>query len=116
MRVALGLEAPDPNPEHSTAKYFHDEAYYQLVNAKQLRGCHNESDVLAALHLICFSQMSGATTDWQMLLAIALEWLGQTGLPNEDNPRLLLNNMSPAAQLVVKCTMVIVFLSEMFFN
>lgn len=110
MRVAQGLEAPDPNPEHSTAKYFHDEALHQLSTTKQIRGSHNESDVLAALHLVCFSQMSGGITDWQGALNIALEWMWQTGLPGDENPRRTLNNMSTAAQLVVKCTMVRIFL------
>ncbi|KAJ7592928.1 fungal-specific transcription factor domain-containing protein [Mycena floridula] len=105
MRVAQGFEAPDPNPEHSTAKYFHDEAYFQLANAKQLRGGHNESEVLAALHLVCFSQLSGGTTDWQLVLAIALDWIGQVGLSTDENPKATLSNMSVAGQLVVKCTM-----------
>ncbi|KAK7050853.1 hypothetical protein VNI00_004964 [Paramarasmius palmivorus] len=105
MRVAQGLEAPDPNPEHSTAKYFYDEAYFQLVNAKQIRGNHTETDVLAALHLVCFSQLSGGTTDWQPVLGIALDWIAQLGLPNDDNPGITLSMMNLAGQLSVKCTM-----------
>lgn len=106
MQVAQGLEAPDPNPEHSMAKYYYGEAYYQLASAKQLRGSHNESDVLAALHLVWYSQMSGGTTEWPLVLGIALEWLAQTGLPNDENARIAFSNMSPIGQLAVKCTMV----------
>lgn len=87
-------------------KSFHDEAYFQLANAKQMRGRHNESDVLAALHLVCFSQMSGGMTDWQVVLRIALDWLAQTGLPSDENAQQTLGSMSVTGQLVVKCTMV----------
>ncbi|KAL0060184.1 hypothetical protein AAF712_013031 [Marasmius tenuissimus] len=107
LRVAQGLEAPDPNPEHSTAKYFYDEALYQLFNAKQLRGgSYNETDVLAALHLVCFSQLSGGSTDWQPVLHIALDWIAQLGLPTDDNPGITLGMMNSAGQLSVKCTMI----------
>ncbi|KAK0204809.1 fungal-specific transcription factor domain-containing protein [Desarmillaria ectypa] len=105
MRVAQGLEAPDPNPEHSTAQYFHDEAVFQLTSGKQTKSRHDESDVLAALYLLCFSQMAGSTVDWPPMLAIALEWISQTSLPTSDNPKLVLANMSASNQLIVKCTM-----------
>ncbi len=106
MRVAQGLEAPDPNPEHSTAQYFHDEAFFQLASGKQTKGCHDENDVLAAIYLICYSQMSGHTADWQPLLTIAIDWIAQTGLTTDENPKLTLLNMSASRQLVVKLTMV----------
>ncbi|KAF9052437.1 hypothetical protein BDZ89DRAFT_1125865 [Hymenopellis radicata] len=105
MRVAQGLEPPDSNPEHSTAQYFHDEAFFQLASGKQTKGCHDESDVLAALYLICYSQMSGQTADWQPLLTIAIDWIAQTGLTTDENPKLTLLNMSASRQLVVKLTM-----------
>jgi hypothetical protein len=106
MRIAQGLEAPDPNPEHSMAKFFHDEAYYQLVNAKQLRGHYNESDAIAALHLVSFSLLSGGNTDWRTVLTVALDWLGQTGLAGDENPRLAMFNMSFASRCALKKTMV----------
>jgi len=106
MRIAQGLEAPDPNPEHSMAKFFHDEAYYQLVNAKQLRGHYNESDAIAALHLVSFSLLSGGNTDWRTVLTVALDWLGQTGLAGNENPRLAMFNMSFASRCALKKTMV----------
>ncbi|KAJ3810977.1 fungal-specific transcription factor domain-containing protein [Lentinula aff. lateritia] len=104
-RVAEGLEAPDPNPDHSTAKYFYDESYFQLANAQQIRGQYNESDVIAALHLVYFSQMSGGSMDWMPVLSIALDWLSQIGLPDEEDPRSVLNTMSFSAQIAVKGTM-----------
>ncbi|KAJ7170903.1 fungal-specific transcription factor domain-containing protein [Mycena crocata] len=106
MRVAHGLEAPDPNPETSTAKYFHDEAYFQLHNAKQLRGSYSESDAIAALHLVWFSQLSGGATDWQPVFAVACDWVAQqTDLLTNDNPKLALQNLPAAGQLIVKLTL-----------
>ncbi|KAJ3779988.1 fungal-specific transcription factor domain-containing protein [Lentinula aff. detonsa] len=84
-RVAKGLEAPDLNPDHSTAKYFYDESYLQLANAQQIRGHYNESHIIAA---------------------IALDWLAQIGLPEKEEPKhSVLSSLSPAAQIAVKGTM-----------
>ncbi|KAF8896476.1 fungal-specific transcription factor domain-containing protein [Infundibulicybe gibba] len=102
MRVAQGLEAPDPNPEHSNATYFHDEAYFQLATAKQLRGGYSEGDAIAALHLLSFSQLSGGATDWKPAFAVACDWLAQTGLPTDENPKLVFHNMSATGQLAAK--------------
>lgn len=106
MRVSQGLEAPDPNPEHSTAQFFHDEAFFQLSSAKQTKGCHDDSDVLAAIYLICYGQLAGNSADYHALLTIALDWMAQTGLTTDENPKLSLLNMSPSRQLAVKLTMV----------
>ncbi|KAF7336814.1 Zn(2)-C6 fungal-type domain-containing protein [Mycena venus] len=106
MRVAHGLEAPETNPEHSTAKYFHDEAYFQLHNAKQVRGSYSESDAIAALHLVWFSQLSGGATDWQPVFAVACDWVAQqTDLLTNDNPKLALQSLPIAGQLIVKLTL-----------
>ncbi|KAF8071856.1 fungal-specific transcription factor domain-containing protein [Lyophyllum atratum] len=105
MRVAQGLEAPDPNPEHSNATYFHDEAYFQLDTAKQLRGTFTESEAIAALHLVCYSQLSGGTTTWQPAFVMMCEWLTQTGLLTDENPAITLHAMSTTAQLLVKATL-----------
>ncbi|KAJ6532035.1 fungal-specific transcription factor domain-containing protein [Mycena capillaripes] len=106
MRVAHGLEAPETNPEHSTAKYFHDEAYFQLHNAKQVRGTYSESDAIAALHLVWFSQLSGGATDWQPVFAVACDWVAQqTDLLTNDNPKLALQGLPVAGQLIVKLTL-----------
>ncbi|KAF5382023.1 hypothetical protein D9615_004431 [Tricholomella constricta] len=105
MRVAQGLEAPDPNPEHSNATYFHDEAYFQLETAKQLRGAYTESEAVAALHLVCYSQLSGGTTGWQPAFVVMCEWLTQTGLLTDENAAITLHTMSTTAQLLVKATL-----------
>ncbi|KAF7328049.1 Zn(2)-C6 fungal-type domain-containing protein [Mycena kentingensis (nom. inval.)] len=106
MRVSHGLKAPDSNPEHSTAKYFYDEAYSQLQKAKQDRGTYEESDALAALHLVWFSQLSGGMTDWESVLTVACDWLGQeTDFLTSDNPKLALQRLSSSTQLIVKLTL-----------
>lgn len=109
MRVARGIEPPDANPDQSIAKYFHDEAYFQLVSAKQVRGHYNESDAIAALHLVSFSLLSGGATDWRPVLTVALDWLGQTGLVADESPRLAMFNMSFASQCALKIVMVRTF-------
>ncbi|KAJ7476180.1 fungal-specific transcription factor domain-containing protein [Mycena latifolia] len=106
MRTSHGLKAPDPNPEHSTSKYFHDEAYFQLHNAKQVRGAYTASDAIAALHLVWYSQLSGGTTDWQPVFAVACDWVAQqTDLLTSDNPKLALQSLPVEGQLIVKLTL-----------
>ncbi len=106
MRVAQGLEPPDPNPEYSTARYFHDEAYLQLVNSKAMRGHYNEADAIAALHLVSFSLFSGGATNWRQVLSVAYEWVAQLGLPADENAQSKLMGMRPIEQVIVKTTMV----------
>lgn len=106
MRVAQGLEPPDPNPEYSTARYFHDEAYLQLVNSKAMRGHYNEADAIAALHLVSFSLFSGGATNWRQVLSVAYEWVAQLGLPADENAQSKLMGMRPIEQMIVKTTMV----------
>ncbi|KAK0229297.1 fungal-specific transcription factor domain-containing protein [Armillaria nabsnona] len=101
MLFAQGLKAP----EHSTAQHFYDEATFQLASGKQAKSRYAESDVLAALYLLCFSQMAGCTNDWRPILAIAIEFIAQTGLPTGENLKVVFANMSTSSQLIVKCTM-----------
>jgi len=105
MRIAQGLETPDANPNNSIPKFFYDEAYYQLIHANQ-RGCYSENDAIAALHLVTYSLFSGGIADWRGVLAVALDWLGQTGLSGDENPRTALLNMSVAGRCALKITMV----------
>jgi Fungal specific transcription factor domain len=106
MRIAQGLQAPDSNLDHSYAKAFHNSAYYQLVNAKRLRGHYNENDAIAALHLVSFSLFSGGTTDWRNVLTVALDWLGQTPVATAENPRLTVLHMGFSSRCALKMTMV----------
>jgi hypothetical protein len=104
--AAQGLSPVGTNSEQSTARYFYDHAFYQLAANKQLNGRYTECDVIAALQLVSYSLFSGGVVDWEPVLAIACDWLGQTGLVNDDNPKLTLINMSVAARFAVKVTMV----------
>ncbi|KAH8831449.1 fungal-specific transcription factor domain-containing protein [Flagelloscypha sp. PMI_526] len=101
MQVSRGLEEPNTNPQTTNAHYFHSEAWYQLLTSKSMRA-HTESDAIAALHLVSFSQMSGGVTDWVQMFTMACDWLTSTGLPNEENPRNTYSNMSDSGQLAVK--------------
>ncbi|KAF9260103.1 hypothetical protein L218DRAFT_620173 [Marasmius fiardii PR-910] len=114
LRVAQGLDAPDPNSEHSTAKYFYDEAYFQIVNAKQLRGSYTVGDAFTALHLICYSQLSGGSTDWITMLDVMFDWIAQSDLLNGDDPSVTLETMMSAfEQCGIKCVMMIDIMSSL---
>ncbi|KAJ8519051.1 hypothetical protein ONZ45_g3941 [Pleurotus djamor] len=108
MRVAQGLESPDPNPEYSTARYFHDEAYLQLVNAKAIKGKYDAGDAIAALHLVSFSLFSGGATAWRQVLSVAYEWVAQSsGLlgSGDIDVQSKLVAMRSIEQVIVKTTM-----------
>jgi len=106
MRVAQGLDAPDPNPEASSATYFHREAYFQLDTAKSLRHPYTENEAVAALHLVCYSQLSGGKTSWQTMAMVLWDWLEQTGLITDENPAITLHTMSSTGQILVKAALV----------
>ncbi|KAG6884808.1 hypothetical protein C0993_008138 [Termitomyces sp. T159_Od127] len=105
MRVAQGLEAPNLDSEYSYAGYFHREAYFQLATAKQMQNHYTEDDAMAALHLVCYSQLSGGTTEWQPAFRIMCDWLTQTGLLNDETPAITLHTMPPTSQLLIKFTL-----------
>ncbi|KAH0585252.1 hypothetical protein H2248_008495 [Termitomyces sp. 'cryptogamus'] len=105
MRVAQGLETPNPNPEHSNAAYFHKEACFQLNASKQMRNRYTEEEAMAAFHLVCYSQLDGGLREWQSAFSIMCDWLTHTGLLNHKNPAIHLHAMSPTSQLLVKVTL-----------
>ena len=102
MRVAQGLEAPDPHPEHSAAQTFFDEACFQLSSAKQSKGAHDESDVVAAVYLIFYGQLAGNGVDYTAFLNIALDWVGDTGLPSDTNAKLSPTRYPPCGRFTSK--------------
>ncbi|KAF7328032.1 Zn(2)-C6 fungal-type domain-containing protein [Mycena kentingensis (nom. inval.)] len=106
MRVSHGLEAPNPNPGKTPARYSYDEAYFQLHNAKQVRGTFEESDALAALHLVWFSQLSGGVKDWEPVLSVARAWLAQqTNFLASDNPSLVFKSLPSSTQVIIQLTL-----------
>ncbi|KAG1781714.1 fungal-specific transcription factor domain-containing protein [Suillus placidus] len=103
IRIAHGLEAPNPTLEHSPAIRFYDSAHQQIYRNK--RTTLSESDANAAIHMLNFSLMSGGVTDWRPMLDIASEWLVRTGITTSDNPKLMMINMNEASRLALKATM-----------
>lgn len=105
MRVSQGIEL-DTKPNRSPADYFHQEALTQLKSNKELQQHLNESDAVAALYLVFFSQLSGCVTDWDEPFAILSDWLIQRRLPATEEPWLVFQDMSAGERLVVKGALV----------
>jgi len=110
IRTARGLEPVNSTLENSPAIMFYDTAHAQLYKARE--GALTEDDANAALHLLGFSLFSGGVTDWRPMLDIANDWMIQTGITTHENPKLAMVNMSQAARLALKATMVRVHLSN----
>ncbi|EMD33986.1 hypothetical protein CERSUDRAFT_86751 [Gelatoporia subvermispora B] len=98
-RVAQGLDAQ----EHIHTN-FYNQAIAQLNSIKSLVGHYSETDAVAAVHLVAFSCLSGLGT-WESVLGVAYDWLAQTGIYEEENPKLILMNMSPTGRFAAKATM-----------
>lgn len=76
------------------------------MNKKTMGGQYSHHDAVAAIYLVSFSILSGGSTNWTHMLEVACEWLSQTGIHEDQNPKLTLMNMSPAARFAAKATMV----------
>lgn len=100
---ASGLDAV---AQHSAAKPFYEPAYMALAAAAQTRGQYAESEAVAAVHLVLYALLSGGAMEWPPMLDIAYEWLSQTALLTEENPKLVLMNMTSAGRFAAKATMV----------
>jgi C6 transcription factor Pro1 len=61
---------------------------------------------VAALQLVSFSLFSAGSTQWRPMLDIACEWLAQTGIIVDEDPKLTLRNMTSAGRFAAKTTMV----------
>lgn len=98
----------DPDSENALPRQFYDRALYGLVHAPQTNGTgqYSDSDAIAAVLLISYAVLGGGTMDWATPLEYACEWLGQTGIYNEENPKLTLLNMSATARFAAKGIMV----------
>lgn len=105
LRISRGLEVPNPHPERSIPKYFYDQAAMQLMTSKTMGGHYSEKDAIAALYLVGFSTLSGGSTNWLTMLDIACEWLSETGIQDEQNPKLTLRNMSDMSRFAAQATM-----------
>ena len=108
MRVSQGLEALNSSMESSTTTYLRQEAFFKLENNKNTDGTWSDNDAIAALHLVSFSQLSGASIDWEIPFNILSQWLMQQNLvqSNSGNPWMTFLALSPLAQILVKATLV----------
>ncbi|RPD75011.1 hypothetical protein L226DRAFT_487030 [Lentinus tigrinus ALCF2SS1-7] len=97
----------DPDSETAPPRQFYNRALYRLMHAPQTNGTgqFQDSDAVAAVQLMAYSMLGGGSTDWAVPLDYACEWLSQTGIYNEENPKLTLLNMSPAGRFAAKATM-----------
>ncbi|KAI9061087.1 hypothetical protein FKP32DRAFT_1667804 [Trametes sanguinea] len=115
-KMARSPEVPaeDPDSEHAPSRQFYDRALYRLLQAPQSNGTgqYSDSDAVAAIQLVSYSVLGGGTMDWTAPLDFACEWLAQTGIYNEENPKLTLLGMSPAGRFAAKATMYIDVLSS----
>ena len=98
----------DPDSESAPPRQFYNRALYRLVHAPQTNGTgqFQDADAVAAVQLIAYSMLGGGSTDWAAPLDVACEWLSQTGIYNEENPKLTLLKMSAAGRFAAKATMV----------
>ena len=98
----------DPDAENSLPRQFYNRALYLLMHSPQTNGTgqYGDADALGALQLVAYSLLAGGTIDWVGPLDIAQEWLAQTGIYTEENPKLTLLNMTPAGRFAAKATMV----------
>jgi hypothetical protein len=106
VRQAAGYDPPEANPEHSFNKYLYDQAFFQLINAKHLHGNYSESDAIAALILTSFALLSDGWTDWSTTLQIAQDWLADSGILTDENPRRFVASMGSGSNFAVKTTIV----------
>ncbi|KAI0649400.1 fungal-specific transcription factor domain-containing protein [Trametes meyenii] len=107
MRMAQGASMEDPDSETAPPRRFYDRALYRLIHAPQTNGTgqYADADAIAAIQLVYYAVLGGGTMDWSTPLEYACEWLAQTGIYNEENPKLTLLNMTAAGRFAAKATM-----------
>jgi len=69
-------------------------------------GHYSETDAMAAIYLVGFSTLSSGSTNWGTMLEVCYDWLTQTGIHEEQNPKLTLMNMTAAGRYAAKATIV----------
>ncbi|KAI0264349.1 fungal-specific transcription factor domain-containing protein [Gloeopeniophorella convolvens] len=112
QRGAAGRSAA---PDTAQAQLFFNQGTYQLEAARRQGRC-TQAEAMAAVHLISYSiaarggavagaNASAGGTEWTPMLEIACDWLAQTGMHVDDNPRLFVMNMSLPAAFSAKIIM-----------
>ena len=116
---------PDANliVEDTQSQLFFNQGTYQLDAARRQGRC-TQAEAMAAIHLISYSLaargggVAGAnanvrSTEWTPLLELACDWLVQTGMHVDENPRMFIMNMPLPAAFAAKVTMVRVILVDL---
>ncbi|PCH38046.1 hypothetical protein WOLCODRAFT_64841, partial [Wolfiporia cocos MD-104 SS10] len=112
-RVAQDLEPAAAAGEMPLTKQYYENARIQLVQDKQMHGQYTETDAVAAVQLVSFSLLSGAWRDWgDAEFEVACDWLAQTRIHEEQDPKTTLLSMTPVARFAVEATMWIDVLSS----
>jgi C6 transcription factor Pro1 len=108
---------PDANLiEDTQSQLFFNQGTYHLDAARRQGRC-TQAEAMAAMHLISYSlavrggAVAGANasvggTEWTPMLELACDWLAQTGMHVDENPRLFIMNMPLPAAYAAKVTMV----------
>lgn len=102
--------------EETQSHLFFNQGAYQLDAARRQGRC-TQAEAMAAIHLISYSLVvrggvvAGANasvggTEWTPMLELACDWLAQTGMHVDENPRLFIMNMPLPAAYAAKVTMV----------
>lgn len=101
--------------EETQSHLFFNQGAYQLDAARRQGRC-TQAEAMAAIHLISYSLVvrggvvAGANasvggTEWTPMLELACDWLAQTGMHVDENPRLFMMNMPLPAAYAAKVTM-----------
>lgn len=106
VRIAQGLDSPNASQQQSISKDYYEQARLQLQHSRTLHGQYTETDAVAAAQLVSYSVLSGGWRDWMAELEVACDWLAQTRIHEEQNPKLILLNMTAEGKFAAKATMV----------
>ncbi|KAI0303579.1 fungal-specific transcription factor domain-containing protein [Multifurca ochricompacta] len=103
------------NVEDTQSQLFFNQGAF-LLDAARRQGRCTQAEAMAAIHLISYSLaerggvIAGANarvggTDWTPFLELACDWLAQTGMHVDENPRLFIMNLPLPAAYSAKVTM-----------
>ena len=89
----------------SSSTEFFNWAYWKLEERKQQNGTYKETDALAAIQLLTYCIL-GQGNGWHPFLKMACDWLEQSSLNLQQNPRLTFGASSEVVKLSCRAVMV----------